>query len=150
MFLAMIEAAKEPLYLGSKETVLGATIEFLSIKSNTNMSQATYNHVVSTHKRMFPKPNKAVSNFYEAKKLVRQLGLSYEKIDARKNDCMFFYKKDVSKRKCSVCGHSRYKPRRKGSTKHKTNVPFKQLRYMPLISRLQRLYIGKSTTEATR
>lgn len=149
-FIDLMESSKEPLYSNAEQTVLETVAEWLNIKSNHNMSQACYNDCMAAAKRMLPKDNKMVGSFYDTKKLVGRLGLSYEKIDACKNHCMLFYKEDEDKTSCHICGQSRYKPQRRGSAKRKTNVPWKVLRYMPLIPRLQRLYSSKDTAEAMR
>ena len=49
-----------------------------------------------------------------------------------------------------LCGHPRYKSRRRESTKHKGDVPYKRMYYFPLIPKLQRLYALKATTEGMR
>ena len=51
---------------------------------------------------------------YGAKKIVSDLGLNYEKIDACKNDCMLYYKEHSEANKCSVCQISRWKLNSKG------------------------------------
>ena len=51
---------------------------------------------------------------YRAKKIVKDLGLHYEKIDMCKNYCMIYYKEDVKATQCQVCGLSRWKSIMKG------------------------------------
>lgn len=149
-FYDVMKAAKKPLYTGSERNLLETVVEYLSIKATNNMSQSCYNQVVAAAKRGMPSDNCMVGSFYETTKLVKKLGLSYEKIDACKNQCMLFYKENESKTVCDFCKASRYKPDRRGSAKRKKNIPWKQLRYMPLIPRLQRLYASKGNAEAMR
>lgn len=96
-FINAMESAKDKLYPGSEKTVLEAVADLLNIKSNCNISQSTYNRIMKAVKGWLPQGNKLVKNFYETKKLIGHIGLGYEKIDACKNDCMLFYKKDSSK-----------------------------------------------------
>ncbi|KAL6587746.1 hypothetical protein OROMI_000724 [Orobanche minor] len=150
-FLRMMDSANEKVYPGAKSTVLESVAELLNIKADSNMSQHTYNRITAWAQRtLLPEKNNMVANFYDTKKLVGHIGLGYEKIDCCRNQCMLFYKEDEGLQSCSVCGLSRYKSPRRGSAKRKKNVPHKQLRYMPLIPRLQRLYASKDSSEAMR
>ena len=40
------------------------------------------------------------------KKMVKGLGMGYEKIDVCHNDCMLFDKDDQLKSSCDICGES--------------------------------------------
>ena len=93
---------------------------------------------------------------YEATKLVKALGLDYEKIHACPNDCMLYYKENKNLQCCSKCGVSRWR-RKKHSTAAVTSdnmfedkVPAKVLRYFPLTKRLQRFYMTKDIAKNMR
>lgn len=75
-------------------------------------------------------------DFYQSKKLLEGLDMSYVKIDVCKNNSMLYYKDNEHKEKCDICGTSRYE---EGQNK----VPRKVLRYLPIKDRLQRLYAEK-------
>ena len=47
---------------------------------------------------------------YEAKKIITNLGLGYEKIHACPNDCMLYWKENSILDACPVCEISRWKP----------------------------------------
>ena len=49
---------------------------------------------------------KLVGSFYASKKMIKRLDMEYEKIDARCNNCMLFYKEDKLKNSCDICGES--------------------------------------------
>ncbi|RVW72347.1 hypothetical protein CK203_055429 [Vitis vinifera] len=91
------------------------------------------------------------SNYYEAKKLLRDLGLHYIKIDACPSDCMLYSKEHANANECVVCGVSRWKSSDDNSTDEftksvkKKKIPAKVLRYFPLKPRLQRLYMSSKT-----
>ena len=74
------------------------------------------------------------NSFYEAKKTIRDLSLDYKKIDACVNDCMLYWKENSKKKKCLVCGVSRWKSSKKNVSDKK--VPHKILRYFPITPRL--------------
>ena len=73
------------------------------------MTVSCYDRMVAIIKKMLPKEEKLVGSFYASKKMVKGLGMGYEKIDACRNDCMLFYKDDQLKSSCDVCGKSQFK-----------------------------------------
>ena len=81
--------------------------------------------------------------------MIKDLGLSYQKIDARVNDCMLFFKNDEKLGNCKVCDALRWKVDKKtGEIIKKANgkrVPLKVLRYFPLKPRLQCLFMFSGT-----
>jgi hypothetical protein len=90
-------------------------------------------------------------------KLVRDLGLDYQKIHACINDCVLFRKEYVDMDTCPTCGESRWKTtdssEKEASSSDaalKKRVPHKFLRYFPITLRLQRLYMRVSTSEYMR
>ncbi|KAK4386349.1 hypothetical protein Sango_2505500 [Sesamum angolense] len=90
-------------------------------------------------------PNRTLSGeYYNTKKLVKDLSLSVEKIDACKNGCMLHWKDDVDLEYYKFCEGARYKPSR-GRDPHRKKSPYAVLRYLPLTPRLQRLYSSTAT-----
>jgi hypothetical protein len=61
-------------------------------------------------------------------------------------DCALFWGDDADLEQCPVCGESRWKVNQVGRKK----VPHKVLRYFPIISRLQRLFISKQRAKIVR
>ncbi|XP_042499868.1 uncharacterized protein LOC122078065 [Macadamia integrifolia] len=88
---------------------------------------------------VLPEPNTLPKNMYETKKIIKDLGLNCNKIDAYPNDYMLFRKGAEKATSCYKCGASRY------SSKGK-KFSAKTLRHFPLIPRLQRLYILSKTS----
>ncbi|KAJ7954436.1 Transposon protein, putative, CACTA, En/Spm sub-class [Quillaja saponaria] len=104
------------------------------------MSETHYDRMMEIIKSMLPKIEKLPDNFYRSKKLVDELGLEYKQIHACPNDCTLYYDKDEDKTMCPICNHQRYKTKKARNSKRK-DVPYKILRYFPIIPRLQRLYM---------
>jgi len=50
-----------------------------------------------------------LKSYYKAKKLIRDLGFDYKKIDACVNHCMLFWKEDEELDKCKACDAFRWK-----------------------------------------
>ncbi|XP_030931212.1 uncharacterized protein LOC115957126 [Quercus lobata] len=95
-------------------------------------------------KDAFPMCERLPSSNYEAKKIVNDLGLHYEKINVCKDDCALYYKEYSEATQCPVCKLSRWQPNKGGKGKNK-KVPWKVLRYFPLKSRLQQLFMSTKT-----
>jgi len=94
---------------------------------------------------LLPDGSNLPNSYYEAKKVIRHLGLFYKKSDACKNDCMLYWNDDKSLVSCKVCAASRWKEdKHSGETKFKSRkkILYKILRYFPLKPRLQRLFMS--------
>jgi hypothetical protein len=74
---------------------------------------------------------------YEAFKLIKSLGLSYESIHACANGCVFFHGTLRCLKVCPKCGTNRFMDGSK-------SIPWKVLRHFPLIPSLLRMYRCKS------
>jgi hypothetical protein len=57
---------------------------------------------------------------------------------------MLYYLKNAEMTECMTCGHSPYKPR---TGRGKTLVAYKKLRYFPMTTKLQRLFMSPRTAE---
>ncbi|XP_051130800.1 uncharacterized protein LOC127251232 [Andrographis paniculata] len=82
-------------------------------------------------------------NFYEANKITKDLGFTCKTIHACINNCMLFIGEDVHRDACVVYGEKRF-------TQGKDRSPVKQLRYFPLIPRLQRWFLSSKTASSIR
>ncbi|XP_058070934.1 uncharacterized protein LOC131219971 [Magnolia sinica] len=96
-------------------------------------------------------------SFYETKKIIGDLGLKYNKIDACPNDCMLYWKDTVDEQSCGICGASRWKTFEHqsdddatSSTAKERKIPAKILRHFPLKPRLQRLYMSSKTASSMK
>ena len=72
--------------------------------------------------------------------------MSYEHIDACKNDYALFWKENKNLDKCPVCEVPRYKDTRAQGKM----IPYKVLRYFPLTPRLRRLYMSSQRAKDMR
>ncbi|KAL8087839.1 hypothetical protein AgCh_037834 [Apium graveolens] len=147
-FTKLLEDVREPLWHGcTKHTKLSAVATLLNIKADHNMSHECFESLLKAIKSMLPDNEKLPDNYYYCKKMVKKLGLGYQKIDACFNDCMLFYKENEKITKCTVCGHDRFKPNKEGVISKKSSIPYKILRYFPITYRLKRLYMSSRTAE---
>ncbi|KAL2231211.1 UNVERIFIED_CONTAM: hypothetical protein Sindi_1715500 [Sesamum indicum] len=104
------------------------------------------NHMIEYPSRLISPGQTLPKDYYSTKKLVKDFNLPVEKIDACKNGCMLYWKDDVDLEYCKFCGDARYKPIR-GRHPCRKKSQYAILRYLPLTSRLQRLYSSRVTAK---
>ena len=89
------EDAKHELYPGCTDYgILNFVIEMLNVKVITNLSNKGLDMMLELLTKVLPKGNLVPRSTYEAKKILRDLDMSYEHIDACKNDCALFWKEN--------------------------------------------------------
>ena len=116
----------------------------LNVKVTTNLSNNGLDMMLELLTKVLLKGNLVPMSTYEAKKILRDLGMSYEHIDACINDCALFWKENKNLDKCPVCGEPWYKDTRAQGKK----ITYKVLCYFPLTPRLRRLYmLGQRTKD---
>ena len=141
-FEKLLKDAQRALYPGcTKFTLLSFVIKMLHVKVLNNLSNKAFNMVMMIMKDVIPESEMVPGSLYEAKKFLRELGLGYKSIHACKNDCVLFRKENENLENCPECGEFRYK-HNDGKGK---KIPVKVLRHLPLIPRLQRLFMSRKT-----
>ncbi|KAL0430419.1 UNVERIFIED_CONTAM: hypothetical protein Sradi_0667900 [Sesamum radiatum] len=145
-FFDVVRAADQPLYNGCDESQLSAVARLVNIKAENNMSERCYDQVSQWASDLLPRDHTLPPDYYNTKKLIRDLGLPIEKIHACKNGCMLYWKDDIGLEYCKFCGDPRYKPTKDRNPQRKKS-PYAVLRYLPLIPRLQRLYASPATAK---
>ena len=89
--------------------------------------------------KVVPSDNVLPGSCKEEKKLLKMLGVEYISYHACPNDCILYRGEYAEKEMCPKCGHDRYdKSENKG--KSRIGPPFKILRHMAIIPRIQRLF----------
>ena len=73
------------------------------------MDQQIIYHVVAILLDFHPSNAKLSNDCYKAKKIIKDLGLSYEKINACSKDCILYWKKNANFETCPNYGVSRGK-----------------------------------------
>ena len=120
------------IFEGSKLSTLSAIMLLLNLQGRYNVPNAMLDDLFRVlHEYLLPTENAMPDLWTSAKKILRSLGLKYEIIHACPNDCMLYRgdKKDESS--CSECDHPRYRPNMASR-----KIPYKSMRYFPLIPRL--------------
>ncbi|KAK4384555.1 hypothetical protein Sango_3049800 [Sesamum angolense] len=74
------EAADQPLYSGCDQSQLAAVARLVNIKAEHNMSERYYDQVFEWASDLLHRDHTLPSNYYNTKKMIRDLGLPVEKI----------------------------------------------------------------------
>ncbi|KAL0401751.1 UNVERIFIED_CONTAM: hypothetical protein Slati_4205000 [Sesamum latifolium] len=145
-FHDVLHAAEQPLWNGCTTSQLIAVAELVGIKTDGHISQRIYDRISQWGDHIMPRDHTLPLDYYNTKKLIKDLGLPMEKIDACKNSCMLYWKDDIDLDYCKFCGMARYKPTKVRNPNGK-KTPYAVLRYLPITPRVQRLYVSKTTAE---
>jgi hypothetical protein len=109
-----IEDSKKPLYPDcQKYSRLSGDLKLLELKADHGWSNKSFKHLLDVFRDMLPEGNQRAESVYEAKKIIRPLGIEVETIHACKNSCVLFRGDYADHDKCPKCGYDRYK-RKKG------------------------------------
>jgi hypothetical protein len=80
-FFRLLKASEEPLHEHTKVTVLAPVTRLMAIKFKFFFSNNCYNELLKLIGDVLLNPNKLSKDMYHSKKLVKELGMNYEKID---------------------------------------------------------------------
>ncbi|XP_062080165.1 uncharacterized protein LOC133784914 [Humulus lupulus] len=138
---------ESPLFPGcEKYTSLNFVAKLMHFKVLGKIPNKFFDGILELLEDAFPSPNKIPKSHYAAKRLMRKLGLGYESIHVCKHDCALFWKENVGKHKCPICGEDRWVDK---NTKGK-KVAQKVMRYFPLTPRLMRKYASRHISQHMR
>ncbi|CAN1140898.1 hypothetical protein LINPERHAP2_LOCUS12146 [Linum perenne] len=146
-FYRLLDESKIPAFRGCKSSKLSILVKLLHIKTLGSWSNESFTMLLKLLKEdILPADSSLPDSYHESKKLIRDLGLSYTKIDACQNSCMLFWKDNTQLDNCLVCKTSRWKiDKHSQDVVYKANgkrLPVKTLRYFPIKPRLQRLFMS--------
>uniref|UniRef100_J3N129 Transposase-associated domain-containing protein n=1 Tax=Oryza brachyantha TaxID=4533 RepID=J3N129_ORYBR len=145
-FDRLLTSAQHELYPGCKShSRLSFLLKLVHLKDLNHWSNISFEMLLKLME-VLQAGDSLPGTYYEAKKMLRDLGLGYESIHACVNDCVLFWKELEGNDECPVCKESRYKEHNRENKR----VPRKVLRYFPLIPRLQRLYMNKEIASDLR
>jgi hypothetical protein len=89
-FYRLLTASKEKVHDGTDVTVLQVVTRLMLFKSKYNFSNQCYNDIMKLIIDLIPSKYNMLKDLYQSKKIVSDLGMNYEKIDAcEKNTCYF-------------------------------------------------------------
>ncbi|XP_042946110.1 uncharacterized protein LOC122279492 [Carya illinoinensis] len=148
-FYNMLKDVDEPLYEGcTKHTKFSDIVRLWNMKCLGGLSNSIFTKLLEFVNELLPPRASLPKNACEAKKYMNELGLGYEKILACPNGCMLFWKDNENLETFVVCGASKWKQKESmddRSKKGKRSLA-KILRWFPLKTRLQRLFMSSKTS----
>lgn len=157
-FYKLLEDCEKSLYPSCVSyTKMSFLVELLHLKALYKVSNKFADELLRMLSKVLPPGNTVPKSYYEAKKFIGGLGLDYQKMHACVNDCILFRKEYANLDVCPTCGESRWiKPRHntggldipEQSKRQRGKLPVKVLRYFPLTSRLQRLFMSPKTASS--
>ncbi|KAK5785525.1 hypothetical protein PVK06_040118 [Gossypium arboreum] len=141
-FYNLLNEMNEELYEGSKYSKLSFCIRLFHLKCLGGWTGNSFTMLLEFLREMFPFA-KIPQSCPDMKRLIKDLGLGYDKIHSCPNDCMLYWGDQKNQQSFHVCGKSRWM---NGNTEDVNadeggaqlrKKPVKVLRYFPLIPRLQ-------------
>ncbi|XP_073105181.1 uncharacterized protein [Elaeis guineensis] len=91
-FYRLLKDADKNLYPGcDKVSKLSFAVKLLHLKCSNNWSDTSMDKLLKVFKEVLPNGALVPNSFYEAKKLIQDLGLEHIKIDACLNDCVIYW-----------------------------------------------------------
>jgi len=110
-FFKLLQEAKKELFPGCTEaTQVSFIVKMFQMKCMFGCSNACMEYVLGLFLLILPKGHCLPDSMEKIKKVVRDLGLNYEKIDACYNDCVLFRGKEYEGLdNCPKCGETRWK-----------------------------------------
>ena len=102
----MLSVVNKELWPGcQKHSQLSSISRMWNMKVEHHMSQREFDDIAQLIMKVVPDENLVTDNFYNAKRLVRGLGLPVEKIHCCNYGCMLFWGKDNDLTIYKICGH---------------------------------------------
>lgn len=153
-FYDRVKEGKQPLYPGCTNfSRLSFLIRLYCLKCENGISESAFGELLKLIKEAFPEAHLPLS-FNAAKSTIRDLGLDYQKIHACPNSCMLYWAENKDKDVCQICGASRWVIHEKEGNAANNDpeklvhkVPASVMRYFPLKSRLQRIFMCSETSK---
>ncbi|PKU71881.1 hypothetical protein MA16_Dca016334 [Dendrobium catenatum] len=138
-FYKLISDSQQELFSGCKKfSKLDFLVRLLQLKCLGNWTQKSFTMLLDLLREAI-EDIRLPKSYYETKKIIQDLGLSYKKYDACRNDCILYWGPHEFKNECDICNESRW------SSKKKKKVAGKVMWHFPLTSRLQRLFMSSKT-----
>jgi hypothetical protein len=138
--------ATRPLYDGINASIVSATIVLINMAVVHNVPNEYLNELLKyINTVLLPCPNQLPRNYYEAKNIIKKLGLNYKKIHACPHGCVLYRKEYENLTSCpkSGCGKSRYMPNSKSS-------PCRVVRWFPFIPCVLRMFRSPTISKLLR
>jgi hypothetical protein len=150
-FYDMFDSAQKPLHGHTKVSQLDAIGRLMALKSQYSLSQDAFDGLLTVVGTLLPEDHILPKSMYEAQKLLRALKMPYEKIHACPKRCVLFRKEYAEYKYCPKCESSRFIEVDSGDgSKKQLDIPVAILRHLPVLPRIQRLYMTEDSAKQMR
>ncbi|GJV05986.1 hypothetical protein Tco_1343642 [Tanacetum coccineum] len=105
----LFEEAEKPVYDGCDFSILSAVLELLKLKPSSSWSDTSFTKLLDFMHRLLPKNNELPISTYQAKNIMRPMGLEIKRIHSCPNDYMLYRDEYENLHACVTCETSRYK-----------------------------------------
>lgn len=140
----LYDQATHPVYRGVNVSVISATIVLINMAVIHGVSNAYVDELMKYLSTvLLPASNMLPVSHYEAKKLIRKLGLNYNIIHACPDGCVLYRGDNANLKECPECGKSRF-------IRGSEVIPARVIRHFPLIPRLKRMFRSPAIAEMLR
>ncbi|KAK1630602.1 hypothetical protein QYE76_004917 [Lolium multiflorum] len=145
-------ASQKPLHVNTDVTQLDAIARLLAFKCHRNLCRDGFDELLVLVGSILPKGHLLPQNFYYSKKLLSDLKMSSQQIHACPKGCMLFREEHANTNYCIHCNSSRYfeVDTNGDGQKRQTTVAKNILRYLPVLPRIQRLFMTEDTAQQMR
>jgi hypothetical protein len=107
-FFKLLKETEKELYLGCKEaTKISFIVRLFQIKCMFDLSNSALEAILHMFSLVLLEGHCIPNTLDRVRKVVHDLGLDYQKIDACVNDCVLFRKSYANLSECPMCGESR-------------------------------------------
>ncbi|KAK9289622.1 hypothetical protein L1049_007780 [Liquidambar formosana] len=107
-FYRLLTDAEQKLYPGcEKYSRLSFIIKLLHLKCLNGWSNNSISMLLEFLKDAFPEAKSLPDSYYEAKKIIKDLGLDYIKIEVYENDCVLYWKQHAKATQCPALTSSK-------------------------------------------
>lgn len=109
-FKDLIKEAEQELFPGCTAfSKLSFIVKVLHLKVYNKWSNKSIDMLLEFLRQVIPNGQTLPKSYYDAKNILKDLGLGYIAIHACKHDCVLFWKKYEKNQNCPICGTSRWK-----------------------------------------
>ncbi|KAK1647163.1 hypothetical protein QYE76_064968 [Lolium multiflorum] len=145
-------ASQKPLHENTEVTQLDAIARLMALKCHRNLCRDGFDELLVIVGSLLPKGHLLPQNFYYSTKLLSDLKMSSQQIHACPKGCMLFGEEHADTNYCIKCNSSRYfeVDRNGDGQKRQTTVAKNILRYLPVLPRIQRLFMTEDTAQQMR
>ena len=138
--------ATRPVYDGMNVSIISATIVLINMAVIHSILNEYLNELLKYLSIVFlPRGNKLPRNYFEAKNIIKKLGLNYKQIHACPSRCVLYRKEHENLTSCLKvgCRKSRYMP-------NSTSSPVRLVRWFLFIPRALRMFRSPAISKLLR